>query len=405
VTVPAAFDWGLLEPLGGAAAAASDDAVLAALVDVERALVLAWGDVSDEPDAAEADADARTASRAVADALRIEALDVDALLAGAREGGVPVIPLVAQLRAQAEGAHPGSGWRVHDGATSQDILDSALVLVAKLVLDAARGRLVAAGKSLAALADAERSTVSIARTLGQHAEATTFGAHVATWLDAVTSAIDIVQAARFPVQLGGAVGTGLQFDERQPGVTARLRAATAAQLDLDDPGRAWHTDRTPVLVLGDAAAAVVAACGRIGRDVAFLARTEIGELTVARTGGSSAMPHKRNPVDAVLLTANGLRAAGLVATLHAAAVSQDARPAGEWHAEWQALRSLLRLAAESSDAAADLVAGLTVEHDAIARTLALSPELLRDRDAVTAAAGGVVDAAVARFHAAEEAAG
>jgi 3-carboxy-cis,cis-muconate cycloisomerase len=273
------------------------------------------------------------------------------------------------------------------------------------VLDAVRGRLVAAGEGLAALADAERSTVSIARTLGQHAEATTFGAHVATWLDAVTSAIEIVQAARFPVQLGGAVGSGLGFEERQPGVTARLRAATAAQLDLDDPGRAWHTDRTPVLALGDAAAAVVAACGRIGRDVAFLARTEIGELTVARTGGSSAMPHKRNPVDAVLLTANGLRAAGLVATLHAAAVSQDARPAGEWHAEWQPLRSLLRLAAESADAAADLVAGLTVEHDAIARILALSPELVRDPDAVAAAAAAVVDAAVARFHVAEEAAG
>ena len=116
------------------------------------------------------------------------------------------------------------------------------------------------------------------------------------------------------------------------------------------------------------------------------------------------MPHKRNPVDAVLLTANGLRAAGLVATLHAAAVSQDARPAGEWHAEWQAFRSLLRLAAESADAAADLVAGLTVEHDAIERTLGLSPGLVRDRDAVVAAAGAVVDAAVARFHAITEAA-
>ena len=402
MTAPAAFDWGLLEPLGGAAVAASDDAVLAALVEVERALVLAWGEVSEGSGAA--DDAPRAESRAVADVLRVEALDVGALLAGAREGGLPVIPLVAQLRAQADHAYPGSGWRVHDGATSQDILDSALVLVAKRVLDAVRGRLVAAGESLAGLAEAERSTVSIARTLGQHAEATTAGAQLATWLDAVTSAIEAVQVVPFPVQLGGAVGTGLAFDERRPGATPRLRAATAAQLGLDDPGRAWHTDRTPVLALGNAAAAVVAVCARIGRDVAFLARSEIGELAVARAGGSSAMPHKRNPVDAVLLTANGLRAAGLVATLHTAAVSQDARPAGEWHAEWQAFRSLLRLAAESADAAADLVAGLTVEHDAIERTLGLSHELVRDRDVVVAAAGAVVDAAVARFHATTEAA-
>ena len=398
MTAPAAFDWGLLEPLGEASAAASDDAVLAALVDVERALVLAWGDVSGDADDA-----TRAEARAVAADLRVESLDAEALLAGAREGGVPVIPLVAQLRAQAEAAHPGSGWRVHDGATSQDILDSGLVLVAKRVVDTVRGRLLAAGASLDALARAERSTVSIARTLGQHAEATTVGAHVATWLDAVTSAIEVVDAASFPVQLGGAVGTGLAFDERQPGVTPRLRAATAAQLGLDDPRRAWHTDRTPVLAIGNAAAAVVAVCARIGRDVAFLARTEIGELGVARAGGSSAMPHKRNPVDAVLLTANGLRAAGLVATLHAAAVSQDARPTGEWHAEWQAFRSLLRLAVESADAAADLVAGLTVEHDAIERTLGLSPGLVRDRDAVVATAGVVVDAAITRFHAVTEA--
>ena len=402
MTEPAAFDWGLLEPLGGASAAASDDAVLAALVDVERALVLAWGDVSgDADDATRAE---RAEARAVAADLRVESLDAEALLAGAREGGVPVIPLVAQLRAQAEAAHPGSGWRVHDGATSQDILDSGLVLVAKRVVDTVRGRLLAAGASLDGLALAERSTVSIGRTLGQHAEATTVGAHVATWLDAVTSAIEVVDAASFPVQLGGAVGTGLAFDERQPGVTPRLRAATAAQLGLDDPRRAWHTDRTPVLAIGNAAAAVVAVCARIGRDVAFLARTEIGELGVARAGGSSAMPHKRNPVDAVLLTANGLRAAGLVATLHAAAVSQDARPTGEWHAEWQAFRSLLRLAVESADAAADLVAGLTVEHDAIERTLGLSPGLVRDRDAVVATAGAVVDAAITRFHAVTEAA-
>jgi 3-carboxy-cis,cis-muconate cycloisomerase len=131
--------------------------------------------------------------------------------------------------------------------------------------------------------------------------------------------------------------------------------------------------------------------------VAFLARTEIGEVVLASTGGSSAMPHKRNPVDAVLLTANGLRAPGLLATVHAASVSQDARPAGEWHAEWQALRGLVRLALESADAADALFAGLTIDRDAVARNRAASAELEREPTETLAASARVVAAAAERF--------
>ena len=135
-----ADDWGLLEPLGAAASATSDDAVLAALVEVERGLLRAWGGVLDEDLSADAAAlDAGT-------------LDREALLAGARSGGVPVIALVGQLRAQAEAIGEGAGDRVHAGATSQDILDSALVLVARDALAEARGHLAAAGGALVALA-------------------------------------------------------------------------------------------------------------------------------------------------------------------------------------------------------------------------------------------------------------
>ncbi|MET1015831.1 MAG: lyase family protein [Leifsonia flava] len=380
-------DWGLLDPLAGSAAVTSDDAVLEALVDVERGLVRAWARVLHE------DLDD------VADALRPEHLDRGDLIAGARAGGVPVISLVAQLRVRAEAVVPGSGPRVHAGATSQDILDTALVLVARRALGDARERLVAAGHSLVDLATAEKRTLSIARTLGQHAAQSTVGVAVAGWLDGVTAAIDAIDTVPYPVQLGGAVGSGEDFDRTADSVntTDSLRAALAGTLALDDPGRSWHSERSPILRIASSSALVVTALGRIGKDVAFLARTEIAEVSLGTTGGSSAMPHKRNPVDAVLLSANGLRAAGLIGTVHTAAVSQDARPAGEWHAEWSAFRALLRLAVESADAAASMLAALEVNRSAAELNRLLSPDLERDPEATFAASERIVGSAHRRF--------
>ena len=380
-------DWGLLEPLAGGATDTSDDAVLGALVDVERALLRAWGDLLGEN------------LDAVASAMRTDRIDRADLLAGSRTGGVPVIPLANQLRRLAETAVPGSGEYVHAGVTSQDVLDTALVLMAGRALTRARDRLVAAGQALVALAESEQTTLAIARTLGQHAAQSTVGVAVAGWLDGVTSALDALAALELPVQLGGAVGTGEDIDRLagRAGATDELRAGFAAELGLTDPGRVWHTERSPSLAIAAAAALIGTALGRIGRDVAFLARTEIGEFSLGATGGSSAMPHKRNPVDAVLLTANGLRVAGLVATVHSAAISQDARPAGEWHAEWAALRGLVRLALESADVAATMLPALSVDRAAVERNRALSPDLADDRAATLAASGRIVSTAVRRF--------
>jgi 3-carboxy-cis,cis-muconate cycloisomerase len=295
---------------------------------------------------------------------------------------MPVVALVEQLRGQAgERAD-----QVHRGATSQDVLDSALMLVSRDALTGARARLVAAGSTLSALADREKASPLIARTLTQPAEATTLGAAFAAWLDAVSSAIAAVDGVSFPAQLGGAVGTGEAFARLagRADAPAALRASVARHLGLADPGRAWHTDRAPVLAVAAAAAQVCASAGRIGRDLGLGARD--GMLQPDEGGGSSAMPHKRNPVDAVVLTANGLRAGGLVATVHAAALSSDARPAGEWHAEWQAWRGLLRLAAESADVLAHAADHLVI--DAPAATASVT---------AIAAAGAVVDASRARF--------
>ena len=339
------FDWGLLEPLSAQSGFVCDDAVLAALVDVERAILLAWTDETGTPGTASIAADAFDPGR----------LDRAALRAGARSGGVVVIPLVEQLRRQAEEAAPGSAGWVHRGATSQDVLDSALILTAQRAVLRAREGLLALARSIADLADAERSTLTVARTLGQQAGATTVGATVASWLDGIVAATRQLDELSFPVQLGGSIGTGEAFDVLgEPGTADRLRAVTARLLGLDDPGAAWQAERTAVLRIAQGVASAVAVLGRYGRDLVFLSRTEIGEIRFAGGGGSSAMPHKRNPVEAVLLTANALRAPGLLATVHAAAMSSDARPAGEWHAEWQAFRGLLRLLLESAAVASEL---------------------------------------------------
>jgi 3-carboxy-cis,cis-muconate cycloisomerase len=366
-----AFDWGLLEPAGAAALGAGDDAVLAAMVDTEAALVAAWDDLDGVASSVSFDSGA---------------LDRGRLVARARADGVPIVALVEQLREQA-GTHAD---RVHRGATSQDIVDTALMLVSRDALAAARVRLTAAAGELAARASEARSTPLQARTLTQPAEPTTFGAMLAGWLDVVISAGQALDAVRYPVQLGGAVGTGAAVlrSGRSPDVLDALRASLAGRLALDDPGRAWHTDRAPALAVADAAAQVAAAGGRIGRDLALAARD--GCLLPATGGASSAMPHKKNPVDAVLLTANGLRAPGLLATVHTVALSYDARPAGEWHAEWQAWRGLLRLASENAAVLAHAVPDATIVASAVPRPESMDAAAL-------AAAEHAVDAALARF--------
>ncbi|MFE4949742.1 lyase family protein [Leifsonia sp. NPDC056665] len=373
------FDWGLLEPAGAVGVPAGDDRVLAAMIAVEEALAGAWDEL-------EGSAAGPGYEPLAFDAA---AIDRERLVAGAREAGVPVIALIEQLRTQA-GAHAG---RVHRGATSQDIVDSALVLVSRESLVRARDALAVAAAELAARAIRSRATPLLARTLTQQAEPTTLGASLASWLDAVVSALEVLDRLDYPVQLGGAVGTGAAFARLAASADApqTLRAGVASRLGLSDPGRAWHTDRGPVLAIVDAAARVAAVAGRIGRDLGLAARD--GVLLPATGGGSSAMPHKQNPVDAVLLTANGLRAPGLLATVHTAALSSDARPAGEWHAEWQAWRGLLRLAAESAEVLAHAVADLVV-----ADTVLTSSPVTADA-ADLAAAGAVVDAAVARYRA------
>ena len=381
-------DWGLLDPGAADRAGTDDDAVLATMVEVERAMLRAWGDVLGEP------------LDAQADALDAGAVDRGALAAGVERDGVPVVSLVPALRTQLDAAGL-SADRLHLGATSQDVVDTALVLVVRDALRASRASLVTAGRRLAALAHAARQSPRIARSLGRHGEASTLGVLAAGWLDGVTSAIDAIDATRFPVQLGGAVGTGAAADAAAGRTTgaAELRAGLARRLGLADPGRSWHAERTPMLAIASTCAIVIAPLGRIAGDAVFLSREEVGEVRLASAGGSSAMPHKQNPVDAVAITAAAVEAPGLLQVVASAAVAGDERSAGRWHAEWSAVRRLARLARSASAAVDRLVGGLEFDADrAAAIVRGAGPAGARpDVEVLAAASDRIVDAAVARF--------
>jgi 3-carboxy-cis,cis-muconate cycloisomerase len=370
------IDVGLLSPVTvGFDDVVSDAAVLDALVTAEVALVRARAALGVGP----ADVVGRVSTALgwtrAGEPCRGHAIDGRALAAASVAGGNPVIPLV-KLLADAVGSHA----EVHRGATSQDILDSALMFVAARAGREIAASLAQTAAALRAFASAQRDRVAAARTLTQHAVPTTLGLRAATWLNGIERAHVRVEGAvaALPAQLGGAGGTLASFVELYGADAAtRLPAAFAAELALAAPAAPWHTTRWPVTELGDALVQATDAVGVIAADVATLGRTEVGELAEGVGGGSSAMPQKQNPAASVLVRSAALRAPQLGATLHlAAALAVDERPDGAWHAEWPTLRELLRLALGATGTAAGLVAGLTVDADAVAHNLARTHGLI-----------------------------
>ncbi|MER6161826.1 3-carboxy-cis,cis-muconate cycloisomerase [Streptomyces sp. NPDC001868] len=377
-------DTGLLAPgwTGSpAAAATSDTAYLRALLDAEAALTRAQTALGLVP---------AGAGPAVTSAADAAPFDVRSLAERARGGGNPVIPLVADLT-EAVGAEYGP--YVHRGATSQDIMDTATMLVAARTLDLILADLGRTESALAALAAAHRDTAMPGRTLTQHAVPTTFGLKAAGWRSLILDARDRLAVVRagLPAQLGGAAGTLAAFtvfgatdshtpDSRTPGThaidTRALSAAYARELGLHEPELPWHTLRTPVADLAGVLAFTAGALGKLAVDVLTLARTEIAEVAEGSGGGSSAMPHKANPVRSTLIAAAARRAPQLAATLYGALAAEDERPAGAWHAEWEPLRDLLRLVGGAARDAVELTGGLRVDADAMRRHLDLTHGLI-----------------------------
>ncbi|MEV0226559.1 3-carboxy-cis,cis-muconate cycloisomerase [Streptomyces sp. NPDC050704] len=373
---PVDSDAGLLAPgrAGSAAESATGDrAFLQALLDAESALTRAQAALGLAP------AEAADAVTGAADAARF---DLHALARAARGGGNPVIPLVADLTAAVVTAATENGKAyasyVHRGATSQDIMDTAMMLVAVRTLDLVLADLARTERALARLAREHRDTVMPGRTLTQHAVPTTFGLKAAGWRSLVLDARDRLRAVRdgLPAQLGGAAGTLAAFGAYGASDTGPLVEAYARELGLAAPVLPWHTLRTPVADLAGALAFTAGGLGKAATDVLTLARTEIRELSEGAGGGSSAMPHKANPVRSTLIAAAARRAPQLAATLYGSLVAEDERPAGAWHAEWEPLRDLLRLVGGAARDAAELTEGLQVHADAMRAHLDLTHGLI-----------------------------
>ena len=333
---------------GRGAVDTSDQAWLQAMLDTEAALARALE---------QAGVAAPGAGAAVTAAARAEAFDATEL---GRQAALTGNPVPALVRALTRMLSPGPAGAVHQGATSQDIIDTAVMLLARQALGVISDDLAAAGVAAARLAAVHRDTIMIGRTLLQQAVPVTFGLVAAGWLtglDEASTALDRVAASRLAVQFGGAAGTLSALGGRGPEVAALL----AAELGLRAPTLPWHTDRLRITEIAGACAGVAGVLSKIARDVTLLAQSEVGEVAEGGDGGrggSSAMPQKRNPVATVAVLGCTRQVPGLVATLVAAAEQELQRAAGAWHAEWEPLADLLRLTGSAASWAADLLGGL-----------------------------------------------
>ena len=381
-------DFGLLSPVSASplvAALTGDRAVLAAILRVEAA----WAAVLEQ--AALAPAGSAAVVAAAAEAGRYDVAD---LAVRAQGGANPVIPLLADLRGHVNAldtAGTGAVKAVHTSLTSQDVLDSALMLLCREAVRGLLTELTATTAALAALAGQHAETLCVGRSLTQHSLPFSFGLKAAQWFHGLAAAARRLAALDFPVQTGGAAGTlaaGTVLTAGSSLGPLDLSDRLAAELGLSAVPAPWHTNRLAVTSLGDALAAVTDAAGKIAADVLFLSRPEVAELAEPRAagrGGSSAMPQKQNPVLSVLIRSAALQAPGHAAQLHLAAANfNDERPDGAWHSEWPALRQLLRLGLGAAVQLRELAEGLQVFPPAMRRNLDLSGPLLLS-EAVTAA--------------------
>lgn len=343
--------------------AVSDRAWLQGMLDAEHALARAGAAVGLVPE---------DAATRIGEACRAELYDPEHIAAEGRAAGNPAEPLVRELRAAVGDETAGY---VHLGATSQDIVDTAAMLVCRRATELVLAELDRLADGCAALADAHRSTPMAARTLLQQAVPTTFGLKAAAWLATVLEArrrLATVREERLAAQLGGAAGTLAALGDEALEVV-RLYAE---ELALAEPLLPWHTNRQRVAELGAALDGVAGAAAKVGRDIVLLAQSEVGEVAEASAGRSSTMPQKRNPVRSTLAVACARLANAHAGVLLGGLAHEHERGVGGWHAEWEALSGALAFAGGAAAAAADAVAGLEVDTGRMRANLEASGGLL-----------------------------
>jgi 3-carboxy-cis,cis-muconate cycloisomerase len=388
--VPNGLFTGLFVP-EAVAEATSDEAWIAAILEFEAALAGAEAEAGLIPaDAAEA----------IAAACDPETFDAAEIGRAGRDSANPVIPLISGLR---ERLGEDAAGHVHRGATSQDAMDTAAMLVAKRARTAIDAELARVASSCAELAERHRTTPMAGRTLLQQAVPITFGLKAAGWLDEVLDVRERLASASLATQLGGAAGTLAPLGAEG----TRVLALLAARLELDEPALPWHANRIRVADLGAALALAAGAAERIALDVVLLAQTEVGEVMEASAGGrggSSAMPHKRNPVGSVLAIACARRARGAAGVLLAAVAQEHERAAGAWQSEWESLRDALAMAGGAAAGAREALEALEVRPERMRANLESTGGLVMTESLVTSLAERVgaararelIDAAAAR---------
>ncbi|MDX3380431.1 adenylosuccinate lyase family protein [Streptomyces niveiscabiei] len=405
-------DSGLLSPVRAGTpveAVVGDEAWVRAMLDAEAALVRAQAGLGTVPAGA-----ARVIGAVAAEAT----LDVRELALASRETANPVVGLVQALTLRVAEVDPGAAEFVHRGSTSQDVFDTAAMLVSRRALRLIADDLATSAQALGSSARAHRDTPMAGRTLALHAVPTTFGLKAAGWRELLLDArrrVAHVADEGLPVSLGGAAGTLAGYLEYAavdgagtpagPGghgtaprptghgtpappaghgiprladpaaYTTRLVEAFAAETGLAVPVLPWHSLRTPFADLAAVLAFAAGALGRIAVDVQALARTEVGEVAepaVSGRGASSAMPHKRNPVLSTMIRSAALQVPALSGALTQCMVTEDERSAGAWHAEWLLLRECLRLVGGAAHTAVELTSGLQVRPERMRANLDLT---------------------------------
>jgi 3-carboxy-cis,cis-muconate cycloisomerase len=347
----------LLAPMLSSAAMrdiCDDAAYLQRMLDFEAALARA--------EAATGVIPARAAGP-IATACRAEAFDLDALAEGATRSGNLAIPLVKALTANIARTDADAARYVHWGATSQDVIDTAAMLTLRAAIDALLADLDRAVAGFARLARQHRATAMVARTWLQHALPIPFGLKLAEYAAALHRSRARLQRSRketLALQFGGAAGTLAALGDNGWRVAEKL----AHELELPLPDAPWHTHRDRMAEAASVLAILAGTCGKIARDVSLLMQTDVAEAFEPAgedRGGSSTMPHKRNPVAAATALAAATMAPNLAATMFAAQVQDHERSAGPWHAEWPTLPTLLLVTSGALAAIVDIAEGLEVD--------------------------------------------
>jgi len=347
----------------------TDEAIIGAMLRFEGALVQAQADLNLIP-SQPADLIAHVCLNAQ--------IDVEKIVASARDAGNPAIPLVRELTELVSSADPEAAKFVHTGATSQDVIDSAVMLQLKPALTKIESGIEQLQQRLVQLIGEHRATIMIGRTLLQQARPISFAFKLANWLDQLTRCAAYLREVRqkaLVLQFGGAVGTLAASGQEALVVMSRL----AERLELAEPTIPWHTARDRFFEIASVSAMLSGCLGKIAGDVSLLMQTEVGELSERPEkgrGGSSAMPHKRNPIAPTMIIAACTRVPGLLATIAAAMTQEHERAVGRWHAEWGPLTEIVSLAAGAIKQSNDLFARLEVHSARMLENLELTQGLV-----------------------------